>query len=272
MSKTRRIDILGVKIDALSIDQAVRRIVRVIPKAPARYVIKPYVEFFEPDYHQLLSSAWLRLPDGVALQWAAYFQTTSGTPGQVIKTLAEIVLRPQKLTAVLPERFAGLNFTRPLLEAAAAAGLRVYLVGAPQGGSIEQTANYLQSQIKGLKIVGTTSGRSADGIFSQALEHQLLAKLRYTEADLILVGLGFPLQERLMQRLTKQLDHGVLIGEGGSFDYRQFGGRRRRAPRALQEVGLEWLWRLALEPRRWRRQLAIPHFIWRIYKRHGRRV
>jgi N-acetylglucosaminyldiphosphoundecaprenol N-acetyl-beta-D-mannosaminyltransferase len=74
------------------------------------------------------------------------------------------------------------------------------------------------------------------------------------------------LQEHIISRLTPQLDHGVLIGEGGTFDYKQFGGHRRKAPVIMQRLGLEWLWRLILEPRRLRRQWAIPRFIWRIWQ------
>jgi N-acetylglucosaminyldiphosphoundecaprenol N-acetyl-beta-D-mannosaminyltransferase len=64
-----------------------------------------------------------------------------------------------------------------------------------------------------------------------------------------------------MARLSPQLGHGVLIGEGGSFDFREMGGGIRRAPGPLRRLGLEWLWRLVREPRRLGRQLAIPRFV-----------
>jgi N-acetylglucosaminyldiphosphoundecaprenol N-acetyl-beta-D-mannosaminyltransferase len=100
----------------------------------------------------------------------------------------------------------------------------------------------------------------------EPVEAELVTDLHATRPDLILVGMGFPLQEELMAKLAPQLSHGVLIGEGGTFDYDSFGGVRTRAPRWVQTIGLEWLWRLATEPSRWRRQLAIPRFIWTVYR------
>jgi len=94
------------------------------------------------------------------------------------------------------------------------------------------------------------------------------ARVREAEADLVLVGMGFPLQEHVCARLAARLGHGLLIGEGGTFDYDSFGGRRRKAPSAFSRIGLEWLWRLAQEPWRLKRQLAIPRFIYRIWQLH----
>jgi N-acetylglucosaminyldiphosphoundecaprenol N-acetyl-beta-D-mannosaminyltransferase len=104
--------------------------------------------------------------------------------------------------------------------------------------------------------VGTAPGR-----VDPAGDPALVAELRRCRPDLILVGVGFPAQERLMARLSPQLGHGVLIGEGGSFDFREMGGGIRRAPGPLRRLGLEWLWRLVREPRRLGRQLAIPRFV-----------
>ena len=86
------------------------------------------------------------------------------------------------------------------------------------------------------------------------------------KADLVLVGMGFPLQERVCAYLATHSDHGVFVGEGGTFDYERFGGQRAKAPAWIQRVGLEWFWRLLLEPSRVIRQLAVPRFIYRIWR------
>jgi N-acetylglucosaminyldiphosphoundecaprenol N-acetyl-beta-D-mannosaminyltransferase len=101
---------------------------------------------------------------------------------------------------------------------------------------------------------------------NQPVEEELLQDIKSADPDIILVGMGFPLQEKLISKLAGKLEHGVLIGEGGTFDYRSFGGRQAKAPKLLQRIGLEWLWRLALQPKRLRRQLAIPRFLWRLYR------
>jgi N-acetylglucosaminyldiphosphoundecaprenol N-acetyl-beta-D-mannosaminyltransferase len=100
----------------------------------------------------------------------------------------------------------------------------------------------------------------------ESVERELVEELKQLKPNVILVGMGFPLQEKLMAKLTPQLGHGVLIGEGGTFDYDSFGGNRSKAPTWMQKSGLEWLWRLVLEPRRIVRQMAIPRFMWAVYR------
>ena len=265
-NQPERINILGVEVDPLPIQTAIDRIIARTQSPGSCYIVKPYVEFLNGEHNQVLNQAWLVLPDGVALQWAAYFQSTRGTLGAWLGSIAAILIRPRRLGSVIPERFGGTNFTWPLLEQAAEAGTTIYLIGSPKNHSIEHTATWLQSHLPHIHIVGTCEGRDSSGVFSQDLENTLLRDLQQTQPQLILTGIGFPQQEYLNQRLAQQLTQGVLIGEGGTFDYQQFGGQQRKAPGWLQTIGLEWFWRLLLEPKRWRRQLAIPRFMWRVYK------
>ncbi len=273
---TLAVDILEVRIDAITVADAIGAIIAraADTKAPPVYVVKPYVEFLDQaadseKLKQLLNNAWLSLPDGVALTWAAhYLYAGRRNFGRFLGTLCQIVLRPAALGEPLPERFAGINFTWPLLEAAAAAGTKVYLVGDPKGGSIATTAAVIGQKLPDIRIVGTHSGRDTDqpaGNVGEDWIAETAAAIQQSHADLILVGMGFPLQERVMAGLVPNLSHGVLIGEGGTFDYQMFGGRQPRAPRLIQSLGLEWLWRLVLEPQRLKRQLAIPRFIWKVF-------
>jgi N-acetylglucosaminyldiphosphoundecaprenol N-acetyl-beta-D-mannosaminyltransferase len=262
------VSILGVPVDALTIAEAVDRVAaRAADRSmPACYVTKPYVEFLDraavdAEVHELLLGAEWSLPDGVALQWAAAYLAGPPRLSRLLGLLAAIVVRPRAVDSVLPERFAGVGFTLPLLERCAREGLRVHLAGSPKAQSIEATARHLRERLPGLAITGTSPGR-----LDAAGEEALAARLRAERPDVVLVGMGFPRQERLMARLATRLDHGVLVGEGGTFDYTEFGGSTRRAPRALRRAGLEWLWRLGLEPSRWRRQLAIPRFVVRVWR------
>ncbi len=271
MTKPLSYQILGVRVDAITITEAITQITAAAadPTSPARYVVKPYVEFIDraatdPEVRDLLNGAWLSLADGVALQWAAhYLYNGRHNLWRLLLTLKAIVFKPSVLRQPLPERVSGIGLTWPMLEAAAQRGLKVYLVGHPQGGDISQTVGHLQDGITDLNIVGSFDAAANAAINRQA---ELTASLHTAQPDLILVGIGFPSQERLMNQLCQTLSHGILVGEGGSFDYQQFGGRIRRAPRWVSAIGLEWLWRLIREPRRWRRQLAIPRFVWQVYR------
>jgi N-acetylglucosaminyldiphosphoundecaprenol N-acetyl-beta-D-mannosaminyltransferase len=275
-------DILGVRIDAVTIAQSIKLITAraLEQQKTASYVVKPYVEFLDrvqndSEIRQLLSNAWLSLPDGVSTQWAAtYLYGGRRSWWRLFGLLASIIVWPRAIRQPLPEKFGGTVFTTQLLAACAQQGLTVYLVGSPSTTAIAATARQIQRLWPDITIAGTWPGRMAGrsgielrrALKTQALEQALVDDLTVKRPDIILVGMGFPLQEELMAKVAPQLKHGVLIGEGGTFDYDSFGGKRSKAPVLLQRVGLEWLWRLLLEPKRWRRQLAIPRFIWSVYQ------
>jgi N-acetylglucosaminyldiphosphoundecaprenol N-acetyl-beta-D-mannosaminyltransferase len=274
--------ILGVRVDALTRQAAAHKIVEraADTKQPAVYVIKQYVELMDaahlnPHNRDLLNNSWLCVPEGVSTQWATAY-LYGGRPGwwRALRLGLSVILRPQAVATLVPEKFGGTRFTWELLEAAAQHNLRIYLVGSPKGGDISQTVATIQKRLPKLEIVGSWPGQLENlagakllaALSKRPVERELVTALKTTQPDIVLVGMGFPLQEELIAKLAPQLSHGVLIGEGGTFDYDSFGGRLRKAPQTLQAVGLEWLWRLLLEPKRLRRQLAIPRFVWTVYR------
>ncbi len=280
MHKTKP-TILGVRIDNLTISQAVQQITAYAASTdlPARYVVKPYVEFFDRAYRDgyvknLLNQAWLRLPDGVSTQWAAAYLNGRPSIWRFLSLTLSIMVRPQAISYPIAEKFGGTVFTWKLLEACAEQRLKVYLIGSPRRGDIAGTVKVIKEQLPNLDIVGDWPGHwggMKGEQLRQRLQHAPLEAKLYTDLgqrrpDIILVGMGFPLQEELMAKLTPQLHHGILIGEGGTFDYASFGGIRTKAPAWIQRSGLEWLWRLVLEPSRWQRQLAVPRFMWAVYQ------
>ncbi|HUC20105.1 MAG TPA: WecB/TagA/CpsF family glycosyltransferase [Candidatus Polarisedimenticolaceae bacterium] len=279
MVKTNPV-ILGLSIDALTMREATKLITaHASGKQPARYVVKPYVEFFDRAYHdnqvkELLMGAWLRLPEGVSAQWAAAYLAGKPSLIRAVGLAIGIIVNPRIIRKPLTEKFGGTVFTWQLLESCVKQRLKVYLIGSPRGGDIKTTAQAIQNRLPKLEIAGTWPGQWG-GMAGESLrkrlqtaplEAKLLADLQERKPDIILVGMGFPLQEELIAKLTPQLSHGVLIGEGGTFDYDSFGGARAKAPRWMQRIGLEWLWRLLLEPARWRRQLAVPRFMGMVYR------
>lgn len=280
-TSTESIEILGVRIDALKMAPAIQLITErgADRQAPAVYVTKPYVEFLAQAHKnhsliELLNAAWLSLPDAVSLQWAAAYLAGPRHWWRIVTLGASIVFKPSIVRDQIPEKFAGANFTWKLLEACGDKGLRVYLIGSPHKSDISVTARTIKEKLPSLNLVGMWPGRLkglsgkalSKALTAQPVEDALVADLLTKQPDIVLVGMGFPLQEQLMAKLAPQLKHGVLIGEGGTFDYDSFGGARRRAPVSAQNLGLEWLWRLLLEPKRLARQLAIPRFIWAVYR------
>jgi len=273
MTEPKSVNIIGTEVNVLTLEQGLELASTTMAEGPARYIVLPHVEFLvkahsQPETQAVLDAAYLRLPNGVGLTWAAAYLYGQKPPklARIVSLGAQIVFRPKEVETVLPARFTSSNFSWQLLKSAADAGQSVFLIGSPKRQSIEAVAAYLAGAIPRLKIAGSFTGH-----LDATKEQELVAKLKVTHPDLILVGMGFPRQEQLMQRLAGQLDHGLMIGEGGSFDYQQFGGHIKRAPKWVQRSGLEWLWRLAREPSRLGRQLSIPVFIWQVYLQ-GRKV
>ena len=230
-----RVEILGVGFDPVDLDGAAARIVGLVEAGRPSLVITANTEMVMTARHaedlaRLLADAALVVADGVGVVWASRY-----------------LRRP------LPARVPGIELAERLLAEAARRRWRVYLLGG-RPGTAEEAASNLRARYSGLAIVG-----SAHGYFAPADEAGVVEAIRAAQPALLLSGLGTPRQERWLARQLGALGVPVAMGVGGSLDV--WAGRAQRAPRALQTLGLEWLYRLACEPRRLRRQLTIPHFM-----------
>lgn len=167
----------------------------------------------------------------------------------------------RKRGAALTERVTGVELIEHLCARAAAEDVGVYLFGAAEGVAAEAAAA-LQARYPGLRVGGTRSG-----FFAPEESPAIVEAIRASGAGLLFVGLGSPRQEFWLADHLKASGAGAGIGVGGSFDV--IAGRVERAPEAWRKLNLEWLYRLVKEPKRWRRQLALPQFVWLI-AREGR--
>jgi N-acetylglucosaminyldiphosphoundecaprenol N-acetyl-beta-D-mannosaminyltransferase len=130
--------------------------------------------------------------------------------------------------------------------------VRIYLLGG-SGQTATRAAAALAQVAPGAYIVG-----ARDGYFRADEDAAVAAEIKATGANVLLAGLGSPKQELWLARMLAATGCGVGIGIGGSLDV--YAGNVGRAPDLVQRSGLEWAYRLAREPRRWRRQLALPQF------------
>ncbi|MFZ0407896.1 MAG: WecB/TagA/CpsF family glycosyltransferase [Cyanobium sp.] len=154
-------------------------------------------------------------------------------------------------------RSPGIELAWNLLEQAAGSGGRVALVGAsPQ--VMEVLRQRLAERLPDLRLVFSVHGFQAADAWPE-LERQLLA----ARPDLVLVALGVPRQETWIHDLPAPRQ-GLWMGVGGSFDV--WAGAKKRAPAWMGALQIEWLYRLLQEPRRWRRMLALPAFVWAVLR------
>jgi N-acetylglucosaminyldiphosphoundecaprenol N-acetyl-beta-D-mannosaminyltransferase len=156
--------------------------------------------------------------------------------------------------APLRDRVAGVELIERLCAGAAAQGLPVYLLGGAEGVAAD-AASALQRRFPGLRIAG-----ARNGYFRDDETPGVVRAIAESGARLLFAGLGSPRQEYWLAENLAATRCGAGIGVGGSFDV--IGGRIERAPAIVRRLRLEWLYRLVREPRRWRRQLALPRFVW----------
>ena len=170
----------------------------------------------------------------------------------------------------LPSRVYGPDLMWKASERAARSGTRLYFHGGRHSqGAMALLIHNLRTAHPGLQIVGGLTQPFRD--LSAEEEEAQAASINRARPDVVWVGLGVPRQELWMQRMRDRLDAPVLVGVGAAFDFHA--GLVRQAPRWMQELGLEWLFRLSQEPRRlWRRYLRYnPRFVTgfaRQYARH----
>jgi N-acetylglucosaminyldiphosphoundecaprenol N-acetyl-beta-D-mannosaminyltransferase len=154
----------------------------------------------------------------------------------------------------LPERSTGIDTAEQILKIAEKRSLRVFLLGGKDGIARVAKKNLLR-RFPALNICGTHHG-----YFDEKSEKKVINLINSSRAELLLVCMGFPRQEEwISKNLSSLTSVRVAIGLGGTLDV--WANKVRRAPKILQNVGLEWLWRVILEPSRAKIFLDIPRFL-----------
>lgn len=231
--------ILGVRVDDVTTDEALQLMVGYIEEgqrdpSAVHQVVTVNPEFVmraqrDPTFRVVLQNAQLAIPDGVGLLWAA-----------------------RVLGCRLRERVTGSDTVPLLARECAARGHRLFLLGAAPGVA-EQAARELCAANPGLQIAGTYAGSPA-----ASEEDGIVARIVASRPRVLLVAYGAPAQDVWIARNLARLGVPLCIGVGGTLDF--LAGVAQRAPAGMRRMGVEWLYRLLREPRRWRRMLALPHF------------
>jgi N-acetylglucosaminyldiphosphoundecaprenol N-acetyl-beta-D-mannosaminyltransferase len=177
----------------------------------------------DPELREAVLNSSLTVPDGQPLVWAM-----------------------NALGGNLTDRVYGPDLMARYCERAAANGTRMYLYGGRNQGALVQLALNLRQSYPGVKIVGGYSPPFRD--LTEEEEDAIVGEINGTQADVVWVGVGAPKQEKWMAAMRSRLDAGVLVGVGAAFDFHA--GLVPQAPEWMQSAGLEWLYRMAQEPRR----------------------
>ena len=239
-----RIDVLGVGFDNLTMAEAVAEGMRLVNSDGFHYVVTPNPEIVEvcrenPEAMTVVNGADLVLPDGIGVVKGA---AMLGTP--------------------LKGRVPGIEFASGLMAEMAKSGKTLYLLGAKPGVA-DLAAEKLKGNFPGLNIVGTH-----DGYFKE--DGPVGEVIAASGADCVFVCLGAPKQELWIRKNGEATGAHLLCGLGGSINI--YAGTAQRAPKFWCDHHLEWLYRLIKEPKRFKRMLRLPKFLWAVcLKRIGGR-
>ncbi len=239
---SRAIDLFGLELTDTTIDQAATWII-----ARAQQAISTQISFLnadcvnimhrDPAYREALECSDRIFADGIGVRLAA--------------RLAGHRLR---------DNVNGTDLFPVLCQHAAGAGVSIYLFGARPGRAKAAGENMRRANSH-LSIAGSHHGY----INSPEDETRLIEDINASGASILLVALGAPNQERWIARNRHKLRPAVVLGVGGLFDY--YSGSVPRAPKAIRRIGMEWAWRLAMEPRRLARRYILGNveFLARVY-------
>ena len=228
-----KINVLGVGFDNVTMAEALARGRELLDGAGCHYVVTPNPEIVEacladPAAMAAVNGADLVLPDGIGVIYGA----------KMLKT-------------PLKERVPGIEFGTAMIEYCSKNKKSVYFLGGKPGVA-EQAAKNLKERFDGLVVAGTHDGYFSDDAAAAAL-------IRESGADMALVCLGAPKQERFMADYAAAAGAKLLLGLGGSLD--GFAGVAQRAPEFYVNHNLEWFYRLLKNPSRIGRMMKLPLFL-----------
>jgi N-acetylglucosaminyldiphosphoundecaprenol N-acetyl-beta-D-mannosaminyltransferase len=236
----KRVDLMGLPVDQLTEQGTIDTVLEAAGAGRGGCLFTPNLHHMQAfsrgadgavyERAARLSGARLVVADGMPLIWASRLR---GTP--------------------LPERVAGSDLIWSLTRGAAERGASIFLLGG-NPGSAEACAQHMREEFPAVRIAGLLSPPKGFEQDARALD-EIVATLRAAAPDIVYVALGFPKQEDLALQLAPEMPTTWFVGVGISFSF--VSGEVQRAPRWMQDAGLEWMHRLVQEPRRLFRRYVV---------------
>lgn len=206
----------------------------------------------EPDFEKIIRSCDVRVIDGVGLLWAEkvlrkknfFLKAVEG-----VKSAKEILRGGGRQGLI-----SGSDLIEDLVAVGQGKKCKFFFLGG-WNDRAQRTAKKMWLKYPGVKVAWSPGEPTIKN-------REVLSEIEKFSPDFLFVAYGMKRQEEWIYRNLKKLKAKVVVGVGRSFDY--YSGELKRAPKAWRKMGLEWLYSLIQEPKRWRRQLALPKFIWRV--------
>lgn len=245
------IEAFDVKISAVTMDEAIAKIGEFIQSRTPHHVVTTDANAIlrakeDPEYAAIVRRAAMATPDGYGVIWGA-----------------------RLLGYPIYERVTGVDMVTGICELAARNGYSIYILGSEPGengepGVAEIAATNLLGKYPGMRVAGTHHGfwrrdAKAEGLSAEEADARMADAVRAAAPDVLFVAMGIPAQEKFIAAQLERMQVPVSIGVGGSFDV--YSGKFERAPQWVQRIGLEWLYRVFIDPSRWKRMGYVPRFM-----------
>jgi len=231
------LEFAGIKVDNITLHESINKVDQLIASGKPNLIVTPNPEMIvnsqsDPLMKEIINNASLRLPDGISMV-----------------VVSKIMGKPLK------ERVAGIDFMLKAVEHSVQKRYRIFLLGG-KPGIAKKAAQILRNRHPSMQLVGIH-----DGYFEH--DGTIINLVKKAKPDILFAGLGAGRQEKWLYKYLNTLGVPVCVGVGGSMDV--ISGYKKRAPKIIQKLYIEWLYRLITEPWRWKRQLALPKFLWLVF-------
>lgn len=234
------ITILGVPIDRVttnSVGEITEKLIKESNKS-CKMIFAPNVEFImraqkDEEFFNILKQSSLSTPDSIGVIIGAKLQKK-----------------------FFPERIPGQAYFRKVIELSNEKGYSIYLLGGEPEIAKKAKENLLKLY-PNVNIVGFH-----DGYFDEKGEKEVINEINQLQPNVLFVALGAPKQEKWIAKHRHELKVDVAAGQGGTYDYEA--GKIKRAPKWVQKIGIEWLWRLIRQPKRIIRQSVLPVYLFKV--------
>ena len=246
-------EIFNIRLFGRDMDQVLKIIDGwIVSKAKKKWIATVNPEFVmkstkDDNFKSLLEKTDLNVVDGVGLLWAR--EVFNGK--NWMRAGVEILSGKHKEGLI-----TGVDLMSELCRLGAKKRYKIFFLGG-FGDRAKRTMKYFKND--GLEM----DYCSGEPEFSN---DQVLEKINKFKPDILFVAYGMKKQEEWIDKNKNKADFGVVIGVGRSFDY--YSGDLKRAPLAWRKMGMEWLYSLVKEPKRFKRQLELPKFVWKVLTKH----
>lgn len=245
------IKINGVRFDNVNLNETVDFLLNKLKNNKKGYICTPNPEMIleaqkNSDFKKVINNSLLNIPDGIGILWAASNIKNKNSKLKALLTLPLIPFFPGKFKDTLKERVTGVDLLEAVCKKMHKTDYRIFFLGARKGVA-EMTAEKLETKYPGIQIVGTYAGSP-----KKKDRKTIIELINSRKPDILFVAYGAPKQEMWISENLKRLNTvKIAIGIGGAFDF--ISRTIRRAPKWMQKLGIEWLFRLIQEPSRFKR-------------------